>query len=210
MGNITTYNVQDLMDKYSLQIFVETGTLYGDAVEHARNFLFTKIISIEIEEDLAAQCRAKFSHDSRVHIITGDSSIKMSEAVSLVDSPCLYWLDAHFPGGDRDDEKRKGYMETEDINSRVPLLKELEAIKNNPFFKESVILIDDARLFERENENLNNHLKSIGQGNINRDMLCEYDSSQIQKILDKTHTITRISATGEGNYIAIPKQKEEI
>ncbi len=206
MGNITTYNVQHLIDTYSLEIFVETGTLYGDAVEHARNFLFTKIISIEIEEDLASQCRAKFFHDSRVHIITGDSSVKMSEAVDLVDAPCLYWLDAHFPGGDRDDENRKGYMETQDIDSRVPLLRELEAIKKSPHFKDSVILIDDARLFERDNENLNNHLRNIGQGNISRDMLCEYDSDQIELLLSETHDIARIEATGEGNYVATPKK----
>jgi hypothetical protein len=53
-------------------------------------------------------------------------------------------------------------------------------------------------------------LKSIGQENISRDMLCEYDSLQIQKLLEETHTITRINATGEGNYVAIPKQKEKI
>ena len=206
MGNLTTYNVQELMDSFSLQVFVETGTLYGEAVEHARKFLFTKIISIEIEEDLASQCRAKFSHDPRVHIITGDSSVEMATAVALVDAPCLYWLDAHFPGGDRDDKNRKGYMETENIDSRVPLLKELEAIKKNPHFKESVILIDDARLFERDNENLNNHLRNIGQGDINRDMLCEYDSTQIKSLLSETHNITRIDATGEGNYVATPKK----
>ena len=205
MGNLTTYNIQDLIDKYSLECFIETGTLYGEAVEHARQFMFTQIISIEIEEDLASQCRAKFSHDPRVNIITGDSSIKMEHAVSLITGPCLYWLDAHFPGGDRNDEKRKTYMETDDPNSRVPLLKEIEAIKESSYFPESVLLIDDARLFERDNNNLDNHLRNIGQGDINRDMLCEFDNSQIFSLLSETHDITRINATGEGNYVAVPK-----
>ena len=208
MGNLTTYNVQDLMDRYSLECFVETGTLYGEAVEHARQFMFTQIISIEIEEDLANQCRVKFSHDPRVHIITGDSSIKIKDAVSLVTGPCLYWLDAHFPGGDRNDEKRKAYMETDNPHSRVPLLKEIEAIKETAHFQESVLLIDDARHFERDKDNLDNHLKSIGQGDINRDMLCEFDSNQIFSLLSDTHDIIRIDATGEGNYVAVPKGKK--
>mgnify|MGYP006411657075 CR=1 FL=1 len=205
MGNLTTYNIQDLIDKYSLECFIETGTLYGEAVEHARQFMFTEIISIEIEEDLASQCRAKFSHDPRVNIITGDSSIKMRHAVSLITGPCLYWLDAHFPGGDRNDEKRKTYMETDDPNSRVPLLKEIESIKESSYFPESVLLIDDARLFERDNNNLDNHLRNIGQGDISRDMLCEFDNSQIFSLLSDTHDVIRINATGEGNYVAVPK-----
>ncbi len=205
MGNLTTYNVQNLIDQYSLSSFVETGTLYGEAVEHARQFMFSEIISIEIEEDLASLCRAKFSHDPRVNIITGDSSVKMKDAVSLVTGPCLYWLDAHFPGGDRNDEKRKTYMETDDPHSRVPLIREIEEIKQSPYFSQSVLLIDDARLFEKDNDNLDNHLKSIGQGNINRDMLCDFDSSHIFSLLSETHNIKRIDATGEGNYVVTPK-----
>ena len=206
MGNLTTYNIQNLVSKYSLECFVETGTLYGEAVEYARTQMFHKIISIEIEPDLAEQCRSKFSHDPRVHIITGDSSVEIKTAVDMVTGPCLYWLDAHFPGGDRNDNKRKGYMDTEDISTRVPLLREIEAIKKSDYFKKSVLLIDDARLFETENPNLDNHLASIGQGAISRDMLCPYTSEDIFKILSDTHDIQRFEATGEGNYIVTPKK----
>ena len=205
MGNLLIYDVERFINEYNLTSFIETGTLYGESVEYARKFFFDKIISIEIEEDLAQHNRAKFSHDRRVTIITGDSSAKISEALEMADSPCLFWLDAHFPGGDRNDDKRRGYLDEESVETRVPLLKEIEEILKFEHFEKSVLLIDDARLFEEENPNLDNHLRNIGQGSLTRDTLCPYNSKNIFDKLSETHNITRIKAYGEGNYVVTPK-----
>lgn len=209
MGNLLIYDVQRYIKQYGLSSFIETGTLYGESVEYARKFLFNKIISIEIEEDLAKQAQSKFSHDRRVSIITGDSSEKIKDALEEADSPCLFWLDAHFPGGDRNDEKRRGYLDELSIETRVPLLREIEEITKYKHFKQSVLLIDDARLFESENPNLDNHLKNIGQEKITRDMLCPYISQSIFDKLKETHDIERIDAYGEGNYVVTPKIENE-
>jgi hypothetical protein len=208
MGNVSIYDLGELISKFNCQCFVETGTLYGEGVEYAGRFEFNKIISIEIEPDLAEDCRQRFLEDDRVTIITGDSSVEMKTALEMVDGPCIYWLDAHFPGGDRNDMMRRGYMEEESVDSRVPLLKEIEEIKKSDHFSKSVLLVDDARLFEKDNPNLDNHLKSIGQGTITRDTLCPYTSEDLINLVSDTHDVMRVDATGEGNYIITPKQKE--
>ena len=211
MGNLLIYDVKHYIEKYGLRAFIETGTLYGESVEYARKFFFNKIISIEIEEDLATQAASKFSHDKRVSIIIGDSSKKIKDALKEADGPCLFWLDAHFPGGDRNDEKRRGYLDETSVATRVPLLKEIEEIAKYKYFEQSVLLIDDARLFESENQNLDNHLKSIGQNEVTRDVLCPYISESIFDKLKQTHDIQRIDAYGEGNYIVTPiLEKNEI
>lgn len=204
MGYVSYYDLNYFIKTYKIKNFIETGTLYGEGVEYAQKYDFDKIVSIEIEDDLAEQARVKFSEDDRVNIITGDSAEKIEEAISIVGGPCIYWLDAHFPGGDRNDEHRKGYMETTSVESRVPLLKEIQTISESPYFSESVLLIDDARLFEENNPNLNNHLRSIGQPDVTRDLLCPYTTKDLVDILLETHKIVRVDATGEGNYIAVP------
>lgn len=204
MGYVSHYDLNYFITNYKVKNFIETGTLHGEGVEWARRFSFDKIISIEIEEDLAQNCRDKFSSDNRVHIITGDSSEKIQEAVDMLDGPCIYWLDAHFPGGDRHDSKRKAYMSTELIEQRVPLMREIEIISASKYFEESVLLIDDARLFEKDNPDLDEHLQRIDQGDVTRDILCPYTTDDIFSSVESTHNIIRIDSPGGGNFVVVP------
>jgi len=208
MGSLLMYDINKFIGEHQLSSFIETGTLYGEAIEHVQKTSIENIVSIEIEEDLAEKARQKFLGDPRVKIITGDSSVKITEALQHANSPCLFWLDAHFPGGDRNDEKRRGYLEESNDSTRVPLLKEIEEISKFKYFKESVFIIDDARLFEEDNPNLDNHLQNIGQNELTRALLCPYNSETVLSILQPTHEITRIHAYGEGNYIAIPRDND--
>ena len=59
------------------------------------------------------------------------------------------------------------------------------------------------------NPNLNNHLNSIGQSEITRDLLCPYTIRDLYDLLKDTHEVQRIDATGEGNYVVIPKETKE-
>ena len=82
---------------------------------------------------------ARFKKNKQVHILEGDSAQKLSVVLGRLSHPALFWLDAHYSGGDT----AKGENET-------PIQKELHDIFQNPL-KDFVILIDDARLFVGQN-----------------------------------------------------------
>lgn len=118
----------------SYRTLIETGTYMGDMVE-AQKDQFDKVISIELAPHLAKAAEKRFKHDNNVQIIEGDSATVLSEIVSSLTDPAIYWLDGHYSAG----ITAKG--ETE-----CPIYGELRAIladtKNH-----HVILIDDAGLF---------------------------------------------------------------
>lgn len=119
----------------SLDIFVETGTFKGDTVALVKSF-FQEIITIELAEEYYHLSRLRFYDDAKVKVIQGDSAQQLKKCQNyLASKSVLYWLDAHWCVA----ESIAGVM------SQCPLLSELVAIArlNN----DSVIIIDDARLF---------------------------------------------------------------
>jgi len=120
--------------KFSPDIFIETGTYFGDMIQAVKK-KFKKIISIELNEDLYEKARNKFAKNSHIQIVFGDSADKLEKILPTIDDPCLFWLDAHFSG----DGTAKGYLET-------PIMEELNLILNQSNLNH-IILIDDARLF---------------------------------------------------------------
>ena len=124
--------------KFSLQNFIETGTYMGemiDAVLHT----FSKIISIEFGQVLAERAKNRFSSYAHVKIIQGDSGQKLSDVMSNINEPCLFWLDAHYSGGVTTQNDRE-----------TPIVKELSVLLEHPC-PNHVILIDDAREFTGQN-----------------------------------------------------------
>lgn len=118
-----------------LDIFVETGTFRGDAIERVKPY-FKEIFSIELSPDYYEQAKLKYQADSSIKIIHGDSSKALTDLVpQLVNRSVVYWLDAHWCVADA----------TAGELSQCPLLDELKAIKQ--LNKNSIIAIDDARLF---------------------------------------------------------------
>jgi hypothetical protein len=133
-------------EKYGCKTFVETGTFLGDTVEKMKNY-FEKIISIELSVDLANKAKERFSNDSNITILQGDSG-ELIEKISndIIKNPVLYWLDGHYSGsfyiGDE-------FIQTAEGNSHTPIMLELENILKKK--TKDVILIDDARLFIGKN-----------------------------------------------------------
>jgi hypothetical protein len=106
----------------------------GDTV-YALRHDFERLISIELDPELAAHARQRFKRHSNITILQGDSSVVLPELLSALHDPALFWLDAHWSGG---------------ITARAeidtPVTREIEAILRHPFDC-PVILIDDARYF---------------------------------------------------------------
>jgi hypothetical protein len=97
--------------------------------------LFNEIHTIELSDEHAAQAAERFRSHSNVTLYQGNSSDVLSSlGPGLKDASVLYWLDAHWCVGSGTGGR-----------SQCPLLAELAAVEK--LNGESVVLIDDARLF---------------------------------------------------------------
>jgi hypothetical protein len=119
--------------KYGNRVLVETGTFLGDMVEAQKN-VFSTIYSIELSSKLYKRAIKRFKGDDRIKLLHGDSGKRLSEIVSELKEPALFWLDGHYSGGI-----------TALGDKECPIPEELEAIFKNSL--NHIILIDDARLF---------------------------------------------------------------
>lgn len=128
-----------LAKSYSLQLFVETGTSFGDMVR-AMIPHFDEIWTIELGDHLYAEAREKFRDATNVHLIHGDSAQELGRLIPQLDAPALFWLDAHYSGGPlRGATSARGEKDT-------PILEELDQLLRAAEPRH-VVVIDDARLF---------------------------------------------------------------
>jgi hypothetical protein len=129
--------VRDYAQRYGLRVLVETGTYYGEMVAAMRN-RFAAIYSVEFDSTLARRAAKKFSRRPHIHILEGDSQIKVPELLQSLKEPALFWLDAGYYGwaGLQGDKQR--------------LTSELEAILKDSRYQH-VILMDDARGLNGQN-----------------------------------------------------------
>lgn len=114
--------------------FIETGTYMGDTLWVMRNTC-QKLISIEVQPQLAKIARSRFQNIHQVEIIIGDSAVELKRVVAEVQAPCLFWLDGHYSAG-----------MTGRGSKDCPIYEELTAIAEEIRYPFS-ILIDDARCF---------------------------------------------------------------
>lgn len=114
--------------------FIETGTWYGEMVDGVKDF-FDHIYSIELGKDLYDNCCAKFGLFPHIHLYHGDSGKVLPEILKYINESCVFWLDAHYSGGDT----VRGDVET-------PIRQEMEAIMAHPI-KNHCVLVDDVRCF---------------------------------------------------------------
>jgi hypothetical protein len=134
---VKSRNLLVLADLFNIDTMVETGTSKG-AMIAATLDRFTRIYSIEVQPQLAANARARFAAvPDKVTIIEGDSGVKLPELLASGELPerVLFWLDGHYSGGG-----------TGKAATDTPIVQEIEAISKYRKHAD-VILVDDARLF---------------------------------------------------------------
>lgn len=121
---------------FDINTFVETGTYLGTTlIALSRNF--ATLHSVELSPELAAEARRYFNNNKHITIHEGDSGHCIKNIVQNNSKRALFWLDAHYSGGVTAVSVDFGY---------TPISKELEEIFS-AWILGSVILIDDARLF---------------------------------------------------------------
>jgi hypothetical protein len=124
-----------LVRELPLEVFVETGTFQGDSLQRARKF-FQECFSVELSHELFTAAVAKFRDDPAAHLHQGESpAFLLAHRQVYCARPALFWLDAHWCVADH----------TAGTDSQSPLIRELQAI--GPLHPQSVVLIDDARLY---------------------------------------------------------------
>jgi len=131
----------------NITVFIETGTFLGDTIHTFRND-FETLVSFELSSELASKATKRFEDYSHIQIITGDSGELLPNVLKKFSKPCLFWLDGHYSSeffiGAEFIKTAKGKKDT-------PIIEELTAILHHPI-KKHVILIDDARCFNGEND----------------------------------------------------------
>ena len=129
--------IAEYAKRFQLDVLVETGTFYGDTLAATKRH-FAELYSIELSPGLHSQAVKRFTGESSVHLLLGDSGKILREILPRMTRTPLFWLDAHFSGG----QTARGSLDT-------PVVEELEAILAS--CPNSVVLIDDARLFDGTN-----------------------------------------------------------
>lgn len=97
---------------------------------------FEQIYTIELDHTWWERAHDRFCKYPHVQVIQGDSGKVLPAILPSISVRCLFWLDAHFSGG-----------ETARATKHPPIEEELAAIRSHSR-KDHVILIDDARLFD--------------------------------------------------------------
>ncbi len=142
--------------RFPNKYFIETGSFTGDGINQALEAGFQNVISIELSDKYFKECSDRFSGDSRVKVVKGDSYKMLPDVLREIDEPATFWLDGHHSCGD-----------TALGDYWAPLMQELNAIKDHDI-KNHTLLIDDMRCWQEPNpvhgfwkEDIFNILKEI-------------------------------------------------
>lgn len=122
-----------LQKQFNIQNFIETGTFNGGTCSWASEH-FKKVITIENSKVIHERTSKKYKDLTNIEFLFGHSLEHLKDIVEQLSEPSIFWLDAHWSGG-----------ETYGINDECPLIEELKIINSSKI--NHIILIDDARMF---------------------------------------------------------------
>jgi hypothetical protein len=130
----------DYARRFGCKTLIETGTCEGGTVD-ALAGEFDRIVSIELDSLLAKRAQEKFAALPHITILQGDSGMLLPGLLAALDSPALFWLDAHYSGSYDNGQE---IIHTAKGETDTPLAQEVGTILSHYRFAH-VILIDDAR-----------------------------------------------------------------
>jgi glycosyltransferase involved in cell wall biosynthesis len=145
-GPLSPYFLQKLRDLFKVTTFVETGTFLGETTAFAAH-VFKEVHTIELSPEIYK----KACHNLRCYATTkvhlGDSTkVFPSLLPTLSSGISLFWLDGHYSAVYNHEKTALGTVNT-------PILQELQQIQKANL-QNSIILIDDIRLFDKELKNI--------------------------------------------------------
>jgi hypothetical protein len=142
--------VLGLRDVFEIRSFVETGTYIGDTLAKLCAD-FDILESIELSRDYHELAVKRFAGEPNIRLVNADSTTGLEMVLGrLPAARALFWLDAHYSGGDT----AKG-------ESNTPITSELAVILANRE-RSDIILIDDLRYFWRAQPGFLQHEALLG------------------------------------------------
>ena len=200
MGSLKFFNLQELKDRYHLDIFLECGLGWGDGIKYAQTFDFEKIYSIEISQDVINNSKDELCKDKRVEVLCANSVDGIREVLKSIptNKNILWWTDSHFPSADLgfaafDAEKNE--------EVRLPLWNELNLIKELRPNNKDVILLDDCMIFSQTEVFPDEHLKKTHA--INTEIYANH-LDKIRNLFSETHN-SELFYKDSGYLIISPK-----
>ena len=124
--------IEFLKHVMKLDVFVEGGTYKGGTAK-SMGKKFRKIFTIEKSDIMFEIAKENLKDTNNITLLKGDTREHLDSIIGNNEN-ILFWLDAHWSGGDTYGEE-----------DECPLIEELDIIFK--YQKNYVILIDDARLF---------------------------------------------------------------
>lgn len=188
-------NVSDILKEYNLKNIIETGTGAGETISYVKSLELDLIQSCEIEESQYNSLKQTFNQ-SNIKLWNGSSTSILKLMLAEISAPALIFLDAHFPGA--------GYVRSEfktdqySINDTLPLEQELHLISKWDHVNNSVIVVDDLRIYKAGAYEGGDWLER-------ESIFGKLDYSFLYNILDKTHNAIE-KTVHQGAIIYIPKK----
>lgn len=146
MGTLRRFNLQAILDDSDITSFVETGAGRGWSLDYASQHDFVRLLSCELQPDLYQEVVLKFAGDPRVEVRCEESERFLRWCVDALAGPALFFLDAHYPGGA--DFGLTTYVDSRrSDDGHLPLDKELMALRGYSALSDSVVVIDDSRIY---------------------------------------------------------------
>ncbi|MBY0110258.1 MAG: hypothetical protein K2X90_04055 [Candidatus Babeliaceae bacterium] len=136
--------LKKLIDVFNVDIFFETGTYCAETTLNAIPY-FEKIITVELSEAFFKGARSKLLPFSKVQIYHDESPNIIKKITPTLKGKVLFWLDAHYSGGDT----ALSFNDPHAPDAITAIRSELAAIKDAGI-SDCVILIDDIRGFGSE------------------------------------------------------------
>jgi hypothetical protein len=203
MGHVANAGLADLVTRYDLTIFVETGTGRGDSIRDALAIpAIREIRSIEIDPETYNCNVTEFNAQPRVILYHDDSrTVLPTIAESLpTDANVLWYLDAHFPGSFR-------IVPTPMLplampaSEAVPLVAEIEGLLSARSLANDVVVVDDLLLWEAGPY-------TAGDTPGFREQLKTNDLAVVETLLEPTHQMQRLH-TDQGYAVFHPITRQK-
>ena len=114
---------------------IETGTHVGNSTRQLSS-KFQLVETIESSAELFEKAQKLSVERKNIRFHLGESSQTLSRILQNHTEPIFFWLDAHYSGGN-----------TSGLMAPCPLLQELGVLADWNLVQDSIICVDDARLF---------------------------------------------------------------
>lgn len=139
-GSLSNFMYED--KSIVTDVFVETGTYYGETAENALKAGFPLVYSMEIFKSHYDTAKKRLKEHANVKLFLGSSPDILKTILDRT-LPTTFWLDAHYQGHSTDEQDLK--------YGQCPTLAELDVIFKEPWKVLPIILIDDAFMFDGVN-----------------------------------------------------------